>query len=53
MDTHLRPYFASNGIQMEVDAALFAKAVESADPSVAKKLFVETKIPPIDIVRPW
>ncbi|KAH8980184.1 rab-GTPase-TBC domain-containing protein [Lactarius akahatsu] len=29
MDTHLRPYFSSNSVQLDIDASLFAKAVES------------------------
>ena len=53
MDSHLRPYFASNAIQMEVDATLFGKAVEAVDPSVAKKIFTDMAIPPAAIVRPW
>jgi TBC1 domain family member 10 len=53
MDTHLRPYFAANGVQMEVDASLFAKAVEVADPTMYKRLFVDYSVAPVDIVRPW
>ncbi|THH15095.1 hypothetical protein EW146_g5336 [Bondarzewia mesenterica] len=53
MDTYLRPYFSSNAIQMDVDASLFAKAVEAIDPSVAKKLFVDMGIQPVRVCRPW
>jgi len=53
MDTHLRPYFSSNSVQLDIDASLFAKAVESAESSVAKKLFVEMGIAPIRVCRPW
>ncbi|KAI0033862.1 rab-GTPase-TBC domain-containing protein, partial [Vararia minispora EC-137] len=53
MDTHLRPYFAANGVQLDVDASLFAKAVEAVDPSVGKRLFVDYSIPPVEVVRPW
>lgn len=53
MDTHLRPYFAANAIQMDVDASLFVKAVEAADPSVAKKLFTDMSISPVAVCRPW
>lgn len=53
MDTHLRPYFSFNSVQLDIDASLFAKAVESVDSSFAKKLFVEMGIPPIRICRPW
>lgn len=53
MDTHLRPYFAASSAQLEVDAALFARAVEAADPAVGKRLFTDYSIPPVDVVRPW
>ncbi|KAF8259416.1 rab-GTPase-TBC domain-containing protein [Lactarius quietus] len=53
MDTHLRPYFSSNSVQFDIDASLFAKAVESVDSTSAKKLFVEMGIPPIRVCRPW
>ena len=53
MDTHLRPYFSSNSVQLDIDASLFAKAVESVDSTTAKKLFVEMGIPPIRVCRPW
>ncbi|TFY79117.1 hypothetical protein EWM64_g4900 [Hericium alpestre] len=53
MDTHLRPYFATHALQLEVDASLFAKAVEANDPSVAHKLFVTLNVSPIRLCRPW
>lgn len=53
MDTHLRSYFAAHAIQLDVDASLFMKAVEGADPSVAKKLFTDMSISPVKICRPW
>jgi hypothetical protein len=53
MDSHLRPYFSSNAVQLDIDASLFAKAMETIDPSIAKKLFVEMGIAPIRICRPW
>ncbi|KAH9016419.1 TBC-domain-containing protein [Lactarius deliciosus] len=53
MDTHLRPYFSSNSVQLDIDASLFAKAVESIDPQVAKKLFADMGIAPIRVCRPW
>ena len=53
MDSHLRPYFSSNSIQLDIDASLFAKAMEAVDPSIAKKLFVDMGITPIRVVRPW
>ena len=53
MDSHLRPYFAANSTQLEVDAALFARALEAADPVAAKRLFTDYSISPVDVVRPW
>ncbi|EGO22771.1 hypothetical protein SERLADRAFT_393378 [Serpula lacrymans var. lacrymans S7.9] len=53
MDTHLRSYFSANPIQMEVDSALFSKALESTDAAVGKKLFVTLGISPSSICRPW
>jgi len=53
MDSHLRPYFSSNAVQLDIDASLFAKAVETVDPSIAKKLFVDMAIAPIRVCGPW
>ncbi|KAH9947342.1 RabGAP/TBC [Amylocystis lapponica] len=53
MDSHLRPYFSSNAIQLEVDASLFGKVVEANDAALAKKIFVDAAIPPVSICRPW
>jgi len=53
MDSHLRPYFSSNAIQLDIDASLFAKAMETIDPTIAKKLFTDMAIAPIRICRPW
>jgi len=53
MDSHLRPYFSSNAIQLDVDASLFAKAMETVDPTIAKKLFTDMAIAPIRVCRPW
>ncbi|KAI0935551.1 hypothetical protein AcV5_003953 [Taiwanofungus camphoratus] len=53
MDTHIRPYFSLNGVQLEVDASLFAKAAESNDAILAKKIFVDMAISPMSICRPW
>ncbi|KAI0641277.1 RabGAP/TBC [Trametes meyenii] len=52
MDSHLRPYF-SNGVQLEVDASLFAKALESNDAAVAKKVFGDMGIPSTGVCRVW
>jgi hypothetical protein len=53
MDSHLRPYFSSNSVQLDIDASLFAKALETVSPSIAKKLFVDMAIAPIRVCRPW
>ncbi|OCH85594.1 RabGAP/TBC [Obba rivulosa] len=53
MDSHLRPYFSSNPIQLEVDASLFSKAVEVNDASLAKKCYVDMAISPVAICQPW
>ena len=67
MDTHLRPYFSipaqipssvhSNSIfrstQMEVDGALYSRALETADPPLSKKLFVDLGILPGVICQAW
>ncbi|KAI9452123.1 TBC-domain-containing protein [Lactarius psammicola] len=53
MDTHLRPYFSSNSVQLDIDASLFAKAMESVHPPIAKRLFADMGIAPIRVCRPW
>ncbi|TEB20822.1 RabGAP TBC [Coprinellus micaceus] len=53
MDTHIRPYFSSGSIQMEVDSALFSRALEVNDAQVAKKLLVDMGINPNAICQPW
>ncbi len=53
MDSHLRPYFSSNSVQLDIDASLFAKALETVNLSIAKKLFVDMAIAPIRVCRPW
>lgn len=53
MDAHLRPYFSANTIQLEVDAALLSKAIETNDPAVCKKLYVTFSIPPSAIAKSW
>lgn len=53
MDTHIRSYFSASPAQMEVDATLFGKAVESNDAALAKKVFVDMDIPPASLCRPW
>ena len=53
MDTHIRTYFSSKAVQMDVDASIFGKAVESTHPQLARRLFVELGITPVEICRPW
>ncbi|KDR79719.1 hypothetical protein GALMADRAFT_93552 [Galerina marginata CBS 339.88] len=53
MDTHIRPYFSSTTTQMEVDAALFSRALESNDAIVARKLLVDMSILPGSMCQPW
>lgn len=53
MDTHIRPYFSSNGVQLEVDAVLFGKAAETHDSIAAKRVFVDMAIHPVQLCRSW
>ncbi|KAK7035743.1 rab-GAP TBC domain-containing protein [Favolaschia claudopus] len=53
MDSYLRPYFSSNTTQIEVDAALFSRALEANDAQVAKKVLTDMGVNPVDICRPW
>jgi len=38
---------------MDVDASIFGKVVESTQPQLAKRLFAELGITPVEICRPW
>ena len=53
MDSHLRPYFSANPVQLEVDASLLVKTLEANDSTLAKKLFVDMAIQPSAVCRPW
>ncbi|KAM6488776.1 Rab-GTPase-TBC domain containing protein [Amanita muscaria] len=53
MDSHLRPYFSINSIQLEVDATLFSRALEANDSQVAKKMLMELSIAPEVICSSW
>jgi TBC1 domain family member 10 len=53
MDTHLRPYYSSSSVQVEVDASLFSKALEICDPPLSRKIFFDLGIDPTAICRPW
>ncbi|KAJ7184312.1 RabGAP/TBC [Mycena filopes] len=46
MDSYLRPYFSSNTTQIEVDAALFSRALEANDAQVAKKVLLDMSCKP-------
>ncbi|KAH9941861.1 RabGAP/TBC [Epithele typhae] len=51
MESHLRPYFFSTSVQLEVDASLFGRAVEANEPVVAKKLFGDMGVKPIQVIH--
>ncbi|GJJ08912.1 hypothetical protein Clacol_003132 [Clathrus columnatus] len=53
MDTYLRPYFMPASHQMNVDAQLFAKAVESMDNHLATRLFNELQVQPLELCGVW
>lgn len=53
MDSHLRPYFSPVTTQLEVDSALFSRALEQNDAPLAKKVYVEMGISPPAICLPW
>ena len=53
MDTHVRPYFSSSTTQLDVDSALFSRALENNDPQVMKKVFADMGIQPTAICGPW
>ncbi|KAH7890225.1 RabGAP TBC [Phlebopus sp. FC_14] len=53
MDSHLRQYFASNDMHIEIDATLFSNALESLDSNVHQKLYTVLSINPRSVTRPW
>ena len=53
MEHVLRPYFSPASTQMEVDAALFSRALEANDPQTAKKVLTDMSIDPTHICSPW
>lgn len=53
MDAYLRPYFSSATPQIDVDSALFSRALENMDSVVAKKILNDMSISPNAICRPW
>jgi len=54
MDSHLRGYYqlTSQG-QLEIDSNLFKSVVQAADPELARRLFEDYQVRPIDICGPW
>ncbi|KIK69890.1 hypothetical protein GYMLUDRAFT_528906 [Collybiopsis luxurians FD-317 M1] len=53
MDSALRPYFSPHSTQMEVDAALFSRALEANDVQVSKKVLVDMSMNPAHICFSW
>jgi len=53
MESHLRGYFSAMPVQLDVDAALFAKAVDYADSALSIRLFAEMHVPPVDLCQSW
>ncbi|KAG6916394.1 hypothetical protein DXG01_007021 [Tephrocybe rancida] len=53
MDTHIRPYFSSSSMQIDVAGTLFGRAMDSTDPTTAKRLFGDFGIAPSAVCRPW
>jgi len=53
MDSSLRPYFSPNSTQLEVDSALFSRALEANDAQVSKKILVDMSMNPAHICAPW
>lgn len=53
MDIQLRAYYSPKSVQLEADALVFGKAVESHFPSLHKKLFLELGISPLEVCRLW
>ena len=43
-DVHLRTYFSTNTVQIEIDVSLFSKALEAIDPMLTKKLYVQLSV---------
>ncbi|KZV87813.1 hypothetical protein EXIGLDRAFT_194614 [Exidia glandulosa HHB12029] len=53
MESHLRGYFAVTPVQLDVDAALFAKALDVADSALSIKLFAELHVQPPELCQVW
>ncbi|KAH7097871.1 RabGAP/TBC [Auriculariales sp. MPI-PUGE-AT-0066] len=53
MESHLRGYFSAMPVQLDVDATLFAKAVDHADSALSIRLFADMHVPPVDLCQSW
>lgn len=53
MDSHLRPYFSTTTVQMDIDANLFSRIVEQNDGQLAKKIYIDFGIRPRDVCAVW
>ncbi|EJD50152.1 RabGAP/TBC [Auricularia subglabra TFB-10046 SS5] len=53
MESHLRGYFAVIPVQLDVDAALFAKALDVADSALSLRLFADLRVPPPELCQAW
>lgn len=53
MDMHIPPYFSASTTQMEVDAALFSRALEANDSQVGGKVLVDMGVLPGRMCAPW
>lgn len=53
MDLHLRAYFSHKSVQLEADALVFGKIVEALQPQVAKRVFVDMGVSPLEVCRLW
>lgn len=53
MDSHLRPYFSTTTVQIDIDANLFSRIVEQNDGQLAKKIYIDFGIKPSDVCAVW
>ncbi|KAJ7771629.1 RabGAP TBC [Mycena metata] len=53
MNSYLRPYFSSNTTQIDVDTALFRRALEANDAQVAKKVLRDMSVNLAELCHSW
>lgn len=53
MDLYLRPYFSARSVQIDADAILFHRTMESYDAQLTKRLYVDMELPMEDVIRTW